>query len=345
MDKTVFSEQFFSKFSDILGPYLSTVGIPSSVRADPTVLVTVPQFVEVLEVASRAQSDNCLGLHIGERMRAPDLGVLGYAIKHAATLELLLHTYVNYFAVYAYGMDMRMQIDDNRVSVIIHLADSTIIARQQDSELALAFLHTVIKDNLQGDWRIQEVHFEHEKPADISEHHRIFNAPLCFNKPFNAIIFDKMLLSRPLKEADQRIFPLLQRHLDSIMEERAEENDLVLRVSNIIAKSLSIRAPSLSEVAEKVGVPSWTLQRRLRDEGLLYRQLVLNTRRRVALSYIKDTSIPLTEVAFLLGYSETSAFSRAFRRWTGQAPIDYRRSFQSDHCSVISETNVLQLSS
>lgn len=332
--ETVYAEGFFRRFTDVLGPYLTRVGISPEVLQDPSLLVEVPQFVEVMEVAARERAEDFLGLHMGERLRPQDLGVVGYAIAHAATVEHLLRTYVRYFVVYALGVDMRLEVEDNLVSWTYQLADPGIVARRQDAEMALAFIHTVIQRGVGDEWQLMEVHFEHSKPKEVSEHRRIFQAPVLFDKPVNALVFDKRLLDKKLKEADQRLFPALQSHLDSVLLERSEEQDLVAQVSNFIAKSLSTHVPSLAEVAEALGMPTWTLQRRLRDKGLVYSQLVTDTRRRLAEAYLKNADMPLMEVAFLLGYSEVSAFSRAFRRWMGKPPLEYRRALLSDSPST-----------
>lgn len=327
--ETVYAEGFFSRFSDILGPYLTKVGISPDVLDEPSLLVEVPQFIEVMEVAARERNEDSLGLHMGEMLQPEDLGVVGYAIAHAATVENLLRTYVRYFVVYALGVDMSLEVKDGRARWSYQITDPGIVARRQDAEMALTFIHTVIKGGIGDDWQLLEVQFEHGKPKDVSEHKRIFGAPVVFDKPTNALVFDQAFLDRKLKAADPRLFPVLKSHLDSVLLERAEENDLAAQVGNFIAKSLSTHVPSLAEVAEALGMPTWTLQRRLRDKELVYSQLVTDTRQRLAQAYLKNADLPLMEVAFLLGYSEISAFSRAFRRWMGKPPLEYRRAVLS----------------
>ena len=323
-EQTVFAEGFFSRFADILGPHLSAVGLPPDVLSNPSTLLSVPQFVDVLEVAARERQEDCLGLHLAEKLRMEDLGVLGYATVHAGTLEQFLLTYSRYFAVYAQGVNLGLEVDGNRARFSYQLSDPAILERRQDAEMAIAFVHNVIKKELCDDWRLLEVQFEHSKPTDTSEHRRIFDATLRFGKPANALVFHQKYLTRGLMEADLRLYPVLQSHLDEALVERSDDNDLVARVSGIVAKSLSGAVPRLSSVAEQLGLPTWTLQRRLRDEGLVYSQLVADVRRDVAITYLKKSSLSLSEIAFLLGYSEISAFSRAFRRWSGTSPQAFR---------------------
>ena len=110
-----------------------------------------------------------------------------------------------------------------------------------------------------------------------------------------------------------------------------EEDDLVTKVGNAIAKSLSNGVPSIDEVAAALFMTKRTLQRRLADEGVLYNEYADEIRRKLAVQYVKNTKMPLTEVAFLLGYSHVSAFSRAFRRWMGQSPNDFRGGVTTAH--------------
>ena len=124
--------------------------------------------------------------------------------------------------------------------------------------------------------------------------------------------------------AEPRLFEVLEEHLAQVVTTQVEENDLVARVGNAIAKSLSSGVPSIDDVAASLFMTKRTLQRRLADEGVLYNEYADESRRKLAVQYVKNTKMPLTEAAFLLGYSHISAFSRAFRRWTGESPNEFR---------------------
>lgn len=325
--ETAYAEGFFKRFGDILGPYLPSVGISPDVLEKPSILVEIPQFAELIEVAAKGRGEECLGLHIGERLHPQDLGVLGYAITHAATVKHLLKTYVRYFGTYALGVDVNLVVNGSRASWSYQLPG--VISYRQGAELALAFVHTVIQSSVCDEWKLLEVQFEHGKPKDVSEHLRIFNAPVLFRQQANSLVFDKALLNRKLKETDLRLFAVLQRHLDSVLLERSEEQDLLAQVRKIIVKSISTHVPEAAEVAEALGMPAWTFRRRLQAKGLTYSQLLADIRLYLAQTYLKNAHIPIAEVAFLLGYSEVSAFGRAFRRWSGMSPAEYRKAHLS----------------
>jgi AraC-like DNA-binding protein len=125
--------------------------------------------------------------------------------------------------------------------------------------------------------------------------------------------------------ADPRLYRILKEHAERVLNEMPRESNLLASVRRAIAESMRDGAPKLTRVAKKIAMGPRTLQRRLKESGADFKQLMNDTRRRFALNYLKDRKNTLTEVAFLLGYSELSAFNRAFKRWTGSTPMEYRR--------------------
>jgi len=108
------------------------------------------------------------------------------------------------------------------------------------------------------------------------------------------------------------------------LEEMPQEHEVLASVRRAVAESMREGHPSLKRVAKKIAMSPRTLQRQLKEQGMDFKKLVADTRRRFALSYLGNRSHKLTEIAFLLGYSEVSAFNRAFKHWTGSTPLAYR---------------------
>src|SRR5262249_18275873 len=127
-----------------------------------------------------------------------------------------------------------------------------------------------------------------------------------------------------LPAADERLYEIMRRYLEQILEEMPPEHEVLASVRRAVAESMREGRPSLTRVAKKMAMSPRTLQRQLKEQGMDFKQLVADTRRLFALSYLGNRSQTLTEIAFLLGYSEVSAFNRAFKRWTGSTPLAYR---------------------
>ena len=117
----------------------------------------------------------------------------------------------------------------------------------------------------------------------------------------------------------------MRQYLDQVLSEIPREDALLESIRKAVAESMRDGDPKLARVAKKIAMGPRTIQRRLKEYDFDFKKLVEDTRQRFAQNYLKDRKNTLTEVAFLLGYSELSAFNRAFKRWTGSTPLDYQR--------------------
>ena len=320
------AEGLFIHFGDILGPLVEEVGISRQALTDPNVLVPLDKHCRLLELAARHYDDEFIGLKIGSQVEPRDMGPLGYTILNSPTVHAALKSFVRYLGVYARGCEMELVIDGDTAyfNYRYTITDPCALERRQEAECTLAMLKHVLEVITSKKFNLDAVSFEHPKPADTSKHERIFEAPLYFSQEVNSLKFKASLLDREIAHAEPRLFEVLEGHLAKVVDSQVEEDDLVTKVGNAIAKSLSNGVPSIDEVAAALFMTKRTLQRRLADEGVLYNEYADEIRRKLAVQYVKNTKMPLTEVAFLLGYSHVSAFSRAFRRWMGQSPNDFR---------------------
>jgi AraC-like DNA-binding protein len=174
-------------------------------------------------------------------------------------------------------------------------------------------------------WSPQEVQFAHEAPREISEHLRVFRAPVSFGFTTNAFVVDRQFIERQVPAANHQLYKILKQYLERVLSEMPEDNGLIASVRKAIAELMRDGPPTLARVAKKMAMSPRTLQRQLKEYGADFKELVENTRRLFALNYLRNPMNTLTQIAFLLGYSELSAFNRAFKRWTGSTPLNYRR--------------------
>jgi AraC-like DNA-binding protein len=182
----------------------------------------------------------------------------------------------------------------------------------------------VIRDCCGANWSPEEVHFEHPKPPSHKEHESAFGAPVYFAQGTNALLFRPEILARPMPGRDPRLFAMMEICLENIGNRPRAPESLSGRLRSAIRARLAQGYPTLDEVAGAVRISPNTIQRQLARDGLAYKDLVEGMRQDLALTYVKQRHLPFSEIAFLLGYSELSAFSRAFRRWTGASPRAFR---------------------
>src|SRR4030095_3625648 len=195
---------------------------------------------------------------------------------------------------------------------------------RQHHECSLVVVLNTVRLMAGSLWAPLEVQFAHAAPADSSEHVRVFRAPVSFGCPTNAFVIEREFFDRPVPAADARLYPILRRYLDRVLKEMPREGGLLVTVRRAIGEAMRDGDPTLAPVAKKVATNPRTLQRQLKDHGVEFKRLGGDTRPPFSLNYLRDRKHTLTEIAFLLGYSEVSAFNRAFKRWTGSTPSDYR---------------------
>ncbi|HYY42110.1 MAG TPA: helix-turn-helix domain-containing protein, partial [Pyrinomonadaceae bacterium] len=171
----------------------------------------------------------------------------------------------------------------------------------------------------------RSVSFQHPQPADTTEHRRIFRAPVHFDQPRNELVLDRALLALPLARADAGLCALLDRHAQELLARLPQRDDTTAQVRRLLSDALSGGDPNIAAVARQLGLSARTLQRKLRAEGTSYQDLLDLMRRDLARRYLQERDMAVCEVAYLLGFSGPSAFHRAFRRWTGVTPKEFRQ--------------------
>jgi len=301
------------------------VGLPPAALSKPDGFIPCAQFARLLDEAARASGDDCFGLHFGERFNPKDVGPLAYVMMNSPTIEAGFQNAGRYLSVHNQAAKVSFGVEGRFAYARHLLVDPAIEAPRQHNEYSLAVALNMVRLMAGSSWSPLEAHFAHPDPGQHSEQTRIFGAPVAFGRAANAFVIEREFLDRQVPAADPRLYPILRRYLDEVLTEVPSEDDLLGSVRRAVAESMRHGDPSLTKVGKRIAMGPRTLQRRLKDQGVEFKALVDDTRRLFALTYLRDPGHTLAEIAYLLGYSEVSAFNRAFRRWTGSTPSDYRR--------------------
>jgi len=304
---------------------LRSVGLDRAAVSDRHRFFPSAAFTLALEEAARVTDDDCFGLHFGERYHPKDIGALAYVVLNSATIAAAFENVARYFRIYNEAATVSFVRTERQAHLQHQLRGVPLQRRRQHEEYALTVGTAIIRMMAGSEWRPLEVRFEHEAPPRTNEHTRIFGAPVLFRCDGNVMVIEREFCDRQVPTADRRLYPILEDYLERQLESRPTENRFVVSVRTAIGNAMKDGEPKVTDVAAAIGVSVRTLQRRLGEAGVDYRALVDDIRHELALRYLKDRQHTLSDVAYLLGYSEISAFSRAFRRWTGSTPSDYRR--------------------
>ncbi|MGP0172861.1 AraC family transcriptional regulator [Pseudomonas sp. NCHU5208] len=286
-------------------------------------------YLRLLEEGVRLTGDDCLGLHLGEAVRPGDYGVLGHLLMSCATLADALHRQARYAALV--GSLGQVGLDDEPTGeggeALVAHSWQPLLAQQQRqlSEETLAGWVSFGRWISGLDIAPVQVRFQHAAPADTREHQRIFRCPVLFEQPDNALIFPKRLLSVALGQADAQVSGMLDAYADRLLGELRQGASLLERARRILLAQLAEQRPELHAIAEALALSPRTLQRRLGEAGVSFNQFVDETRQLLTLHYLRETSLALEDIALRVGFSEPASLLRAFRRWTGRSPGEYRR--------------------
>jgi AraC-like DNA-binding protein len=279
-----------------------------------------------LEAAILYTKDPDLGLRAARRLVLGDAGTLDFVVSSAPTVRDALEQASRYMRLLNDCLQVRLEIEGSAALVRLD-------QRMASPRAATDFLMGGFFCNHFRHWfrdRLPEltVLFKHAAPRDLSEYERTFApAVLRFNAPAFAFRFDRLHLDRPLQGASANLHKVLVSHAVQALERLPVAGSMTMDVRRLVARDLSFGGPEIADVATQLGMGIRTLGRRLESEGTTFRDLVDDVRRELALEYLGRRDIELVEIAGRLGFSHTATFHRAFRRWTGQTPLGYRRAF------------------
>jgi AraC-like DNA-binding protein len=173
--------------------------------------------------------------------------------------------------------------------------------------------------------RPSEVHFTYGQPPLAREYDRIFGAPVKFHQPVNRLVFGRHLMDIRHRFADPELCELLEGQAKRKLEALRRDKDFLGEIQRVLAENLEMGTTTLASVSRQLAKSSRSLQREIHSRGTSFRELLDTVRENHAQRLLREIDLPLTEVAGRLRFSDTSSFCRAFQRWTGTSPTEYRR--------------------
>ena len=282
--------------------------------------------MKYLRNSSTAARPHTLQKFVARAPRPFELGALSYVIFNSPTIGTALENACRYFALQQTSARATLEVSDSAARFVYSLDPAEDCDHAQHADSVLAMVVRVCREGSgDPDWTPREVHFEHARPDLNSKARQFFRCRILYGQPSNAVVMSPDDLDLEMQAADRDLLPRLLRDDDDAVTTEPKAFDLVDHIARLVLSSLSAGDASIEQVAAHLGASPRTVQRRLRDCGVVFNDMVATIRLQLSHRYLSDPSLTLTDVAFLLGYSDLSAFSRAFRRWTGQTAIAYRR--------------------
>ncbi|HEX9168344.1 MAG TPA: AraC family transcriptional regulator [Roseiarcus sp.] len=307
---------------------LSELGLAPDLFADPERVMAYADGGRLFAACAARTACPHFGLLVGQRCSLAGLGLVGNVAQVERDVGSALWRIVRYLPLFDRGSVLALRVADEDASLIFGILAGSILGIDQFYDLAIAIAFNTVRDLCGSCWRPSLVTLPHKAPADVRPYRAAFGTNVRFDEAEAAIVFDRFYLGRPLaaSTAAERM-RLLNRaaKIESMLD-----MSFVERVRRQLRSSLPTHWLTEDQVAEQLMVSARVLRLRLAEAGSSFRAIVDELRYETARQYLTTSTLEFNDVALLLGYSEASAFSRAFRRWAGAAPSDWRAKLSTD---------------
>lgn len=299
---------------------LDRSGLGAAQLVDPYGTVPMAQFVGFLEEGAKVTDDIAFGARLGTAIKAADMGPVGIVLSLSDCIAKGMERFVRFNRALQSGTEVQWVPSEDRRIFTYRLKDPTLWPRRQDAEFSVTSVVQVIRDNFRARWSPDEVHFEHAAPSDTYSLERILRCPVRFDQPINRLITSAAACDEPVRKEDPDLLDALQRHVRDIIDATAPAMDIIAAARAVIEANLGVRPITLDYLATALSMTPRTLQRRMAHEGITLRALLEEIRHQRAKALLSQSRAKVSDVSEALGYSDPTAFWRAWRMWTGTTP-------------------------
>jgi AraC-like DNA-binding protein len=302
--------------------------LPATAETDPDCVLPLPALHGFLEAAEEEAADPFLGLRMAVNFPRGIYGIVEFIARNSSTVAEGLRRIVAYASLMTNRVSITFEERDG-VGVVEHKIPGEPLANgRHGNEFFISAIVLQARELSGAPCLPNRVWFAHPAPEDVSELVRHLGTPdIRFGVGANGVELDASILALPIRSADAALLTFLDRQAKSAIELAPAVSAFLDQVRRAIREQMERvgrGVPTLEGVAKSLGVSPRTLQRRLGEESCSFRDAVESVREELARRYLADPAMGMGEIAFRLGYSEVSAFLRAFKRWTGVTPSQFR---------------------
>jgi AraC-like DNA-binding protein len=303
---------------------LANTGIHPAILDPPYGVVAYAHVGRLIEAAVARTGDPCIGLKMALLAPNTRMGVFHYDLRALDTAEQGLRASYELLAELSNIFRVLIETDGDVTRVQYTPARPDLPGLAQMEQFHMAIFTLNFRKWVDSDYRPRAIHARHSPPPDTRPYAALFRCPVRFGAPENVVELDSRVLAYPLRMADPELRKAIAPLLAELRAGLPGSDALVHALRNGIALHLGEGRLTLRHTAARMGIAARTLQHRLRQVGTTFQQLVDEVRAGRATTLLASGNYSVSDIAFRLGYGSTAAFHRAFRRWTGQTPWEYR---------------------
>jgi len=308
-------------------PLMADIGMDLARTEVPGARYPTSMMIDLTRALVNKTGDECIGLTIGRHVRPTTFHALGYAWLASTSLLGAFRRLARYDRIVSTADTITIAPGDGSYALIFGHRDASVEARPVGIDCLFMALITMCRWIGEPDVAPLEVQLKHEAAGRAGEYAAAFAAPVVFAAQHNCLVFDRKTAERPVTGGNVELAGMSDRLAEDYIAS-LEPATVTRNVRGLLMQLLPSGDATQDRVASRMNRSCSSLQRDLRAEGTSFRDVREETRRQLATEYVQHGDISLQEIAFLLGFSDQSNFSRAFRRWTGRSPKDWRNSLR-----------------
>jgi AraC-like DNA-binding protein len=283
----------------------------------------LPDFIELCGSAIELTGNAQLGIAFGARLDLTSHGILGYALMSSRTVAQALQRLVRYIGLAAPPIHFEQIMQGSRCLLVCR-PEPELVPQQfyLDAVLVAVIVsaHTLLGGRVA---REAELWFTGPQPPHAGQYEAAAGVAVAFDRPYNAVSMPRRYLDAPVLSAEPAMAELCRQQCEKLLANMRDRRGLAGRIREQLLRAPG-HFPDIERIALQYGLSERTLRRRLTDEGTAYRTLIDEVRLELARTYLASTTLPVAEIAALLGYDDPANFRRAFKRMQRQSPADYR---------------------
>jgi AraC-like DNA-binding protein len=302
-------------FMDLPTPIDATKGLE---------VVDAEEFLALHELLDQKLGPG-FGVRVGQQMQIEDYGVLGLSWRTCSRVGEIFERSERYFKLLSNTFEWSIR-EENGISHVLLNREAHRRGMELSTEASLSATVVVLQAMSEQNITPVQVAFKHQPPENLSSFNIAFKCPVLFGQPHYAISYKTADLQLRTAKADQSINTYLLKQVDEKTKGiKIPGSKFVRDVESLIEDGLPTGIPGIGEISDLLAMSNRTLTRRLSEAGVTYRDLIKRTQERIARQMLSDDAHSIGDIAFLTGFSDQSAFNRAFKKWTGKTPSDFRR--------------------
>jgi AraC-like DNA-binding protein len=303
-----------------VAPLLRKAGLTLEQIDDHSARLDVKRQIKFLDLVAATLNDDLLGFHLAQKYDLRMIGLLYYVQASSESIGEALRRGARYSSIVNEGIALRLR--EGR-DIAVHF-DYLGIARRSDKhqiEFAMATIVRICRQLSNRHLSATRVSFTHRRNNEADEFKNFFGSNVSFGATEDQLCFSSSAEQLSVVQADFYLNELLIGYCEQALKARSmQRSPFGLRVENAITLLLPHGNTGVAEIARKLGVSRRTLARRLSSEGLTFAAVMKNLKQDLAKRHLADDTLSISEIAWLLGYQDVSAFTHAFKRWTGTSP-------------------------